>query len=136
MFYSTAMFLRCLKQVIWNNFNVYLHNTNTKVKVQYKYHSSRMKVLYTILKTLSIFDHTYYISLTTFIFWWLHFSLKMTINEKFLKYRKPLEAWFFWHELMFHLSANKITEHKQLHTKVIKKADKKYITQKDEKLVS
>ena len=45
--------------VVWNKwfeisvyFNFYLHNTNTKVKVQCRYQSSKMKFSYTILKTL------------------------------------------------------------------------------------
>ena len=61
--------------VVWNKwfeispyFNLYLRNTNTKVKVQCKYQSSKMKLSYTtkmklsytMLKTLqSVFDHCY-----------------------------------------------------------------------------
>ena len=46
--------------VVWNKwfkmspyFNFYIHNTNTKVKEQCKYQSSKMKTLYTM-------DHTYW----------------------------------------------------------------------------
>ena len=49
------------RHVLWNKsfeigpyFNFYLHNTNTKVKVKWKYQSSKMELLYTILKTLTV----------------------------------------------------------------------------------
>ena len=63
--------------VAWNEwckispcFNFYLHNTNTKIKVQCKYQSSIIKLSNTKLKTLyGVFDHTCWTFLTTFIFW-------------------------------------------------------------------
>ena len=57
-----AMFLCSLKQVIRKKyvFYSYLHNTNTKVKVQFKCQSSRMKLSYIKLLYYDFLSYFYF----------------------------------------------------------------------------